>query len=216
MKVRPIRLWILLLLMIPIALLSAFMAKVVRVRVVKNESSCQGNLAQIAIHLLNYREGQGRYPPTIFTGNGSKPLHSWRAMLCANHVWDFKSIYNLAQPWNSPSNLAAVESQVSQFGCPNSPANPSGHTNYVAVIDRGVSSLERVGAIPKSDLDLAPQVLVVEYPNSDILWSEPRDIDVNDLLHLSAASDPHGLGVVFSDGRARRMPLKELLRLLGR
>ncbi len=57
-------------------------------------------------------------------------------------------------------------------------------------------------------------VLLIEYPNSDILWTEPRDLDIKDLDKLAPGADEHGLGVLFADGHFERLSLPELRWLL--
>lgn len=220
-RLLQIRLRTLLLVVIPAALVLAVAAAVSRARTDANASSCHGSMAQIALGLLNYRELHGHFPPAAFTGAGGTRLHSWRVLLLADIEGVGWSVgvgrtYNMAQPWNSPGNRSAAELGPALFRCRNNQGESGHSANYVALIDRGVSSFERADAIPRGSPEAARQVLVIEYPNSHIFWTEPRDLDLDDLSRLSPGADPRGLGVVFADGHYERMALAELRALLGR
>lgn len=143
-------------------------------------------------------------------------MHSWRALAYWELGTEFTRTYDIAKPWDTPANLKAAAVTPQCFGCPNTQGRPPPFTNFVAVVDRGVSSLERANALGPGSPEAARLVLLIEYPNSEIPWTEPRDLDLSDLPKLAAGSDPDGLGVIFADGHFRRMPRGELLKLLGR
>jgi Protein of unknown function (DUF1559) len=214
------RLRSLVLALIPLAMLFALASAVARARASANAAVCHGNMSQMAIHLLNYREIYGHFPPAVFTGDGTTPPQSWRVLLhtyMEQSTWQvgFGRNYDLTRPWNSPGNLATANPMPASFACKNNQGEPPKYTNYVAVIDRGVSSLESADAIPRGSPEEARHVLLIEYPNSTTPWNEPRDLDVDDLAKLNQGVDP-GIGVIFADARFRRVSLAELLKLFGR
>jgi len=214
--VKRLRVWHLLVLMVPVALFAVLASGVQRARRAANESSCHGRMFFIYAHLISLRDRRGgAYPPTVDLGADGTPMHSWRAFVLAE-VGAYPCTYDLMQPWNSAANLKAAGENAAMYACPNNQGRPPRFTNYVAVVDRGVSTLARASAIPQGSPEEARQVLLIEYPNSDIPWAEPRDLDVNELSKLTAGSDPGGLGVLFADGTYLRLPLAEVLNLFGR
>jgi len=217
MSTRSIRLWHLLILMIPTAIVCFFVSVAQQAMVYTNRSNCYNNLFYNAIQLVKYRDGYGHYPPAVFTGEGRKPVHSWRVLTYNLGGNDLASDYeyNLGEPWDSPGNLKAAAAP-SWLVCRNNQSDPRRYTNYVAVINRGVSTLQRADAIPRGSPEAARQVLLIEYPNSDILWTEPRDLDADDLGKLDEGNDLWGIGVVFADAKVRRVSLAELRKLFGR
>ncbi len=207
--------------LIPIALMVALATGVWRVRTDSKEAICHGNMAGMAVHLFDYRDLYGHFPPAVFTGAGTKPLHSWRVSL---HSYverttqnpEFDRAYHFDQRWDSPANLANSKEVPPMFVCPNNQGEPRRYTNYVALIDRGVSSLEWADAIPRNSPEAALRVLLIEHPNSDILWTEPRDLHSKELPSLRVGSDPRGLGVIFADGHFRRLSVNEIGKIFSR
>ena len=143
-------------------------------------------------------------------------MQSWRAYIRQYISDGFNQKYDLERPWSTPANQHVVNIGARLFCCPNNQEEPNRFTNYVAVIDHGVSTFDQANQIPKGSPEEAKQVLVIEYPNSDILWTEPRDLDVTELHKLAEGNDPLGLGVLFADGSFRRMKRAEVLKLFGR
>ena len=205
--------------MIPLALAFTLIAAVGQARKAARESQCHGNLSgQIHIALLNLRDRLGgHYPPLVTLGPDGKPMYGWRAQVHREAAGSYFGIgYDFAQPWNCAGNLKAARVGWRMFNCPNNQTEAGPMTNFVAVIDRGVSTLALASAIPPGFPAEAKQVLVIEYPNSDILWTEPRDLDVTELAKLADGNDSKGLGVLFADGKFRRIPRAEVLKLFGR
>jgi len=206
----------LLVLMVPLALVFAFVGFAHRARREARQSQCHGYLGgQVCLALINLGDRLGRYPPTVTFGPDGKPMHSWRTQV-------FRELgapgcsYDFTQPWDSPANLAVASRAYKTYNCPNNQSDSGPLTNYVAIIDRSLSSLDRANKVPRGSPDSADLVLLIEYPNSDILWTEPRDLDVTELDKLADGNDPRGLGVLFADGGFRRMPRAEVLKLFRR
>lgn len=212
MKLLTMRLRTLLLLMVPIALLCGFMVALRSAKMASRQSVCQSHLEYIYGSLLRHRLGRGHYPPAVYPDRFAVNQHSWRAVASIQSSGDFSySNYNLFQPWNSPANIkTAAEAHLDFFRCPNNQAVGVMDTNYVAVIVNGVSTLELADAIPNGAPEAARQVLLIEYQNSGIGWTEPRDLDIKDLAKLGPGADPDGIGVLFADGSFRRFRVEEL------
>jgi hypothetical protein len=204
--------------MVPLALLFSLGTVARKARSAVRESQCRGNLCWIAVHLLNFRETYGHFPAAASPDAGSSHAMSWRVRL--NHyigpsyVTAPAPAYHASQRWNSAANLRVSRVMPPWLSCPNTQPDSARFANYVALIDRGVSSFAKADAILPGRPEAAGAILVVEYPASDIPWTEPRDLDVKDLDRLSRGVDLSGLGVIFADGHRETLTLPELRRRL--
>lgn len=120
--------------------------------------------------LLVYHERHGTFPPTKYQANSNGPIHSWRVLLLPYLDVDAKrySEYDFSQEWNSPKNMAALGD------IPNFYSLDANHlANYLAVADDDDWPSEKP---LKSRLVTKgkDRFLVVEYPDSDIHWMEPK------------------------------------------
>ncbi len=166
------------------------------------QQHCTNNLKMIGIALHSYHDIYNRFPPPFSTDANGKPMHSWRIAIgpyiSSSRLYDQ---YDYKQPWNSPKNLALTAQWPwwgHDFTCPstNQPTG-SGFTNYVMVVGQ-----DRVGSGRKE------AIIVVEIADSDIHWTEPRDLNfdemsftINDKTKPSISSHhPHGAMVVYADG----------------
>ena len=216
--VRPIRLktWHLLVLMVPLSLFCSLMPMVRAARKAAREVQCRINLEECVILLNEIRDRTGRYPPAVTPGPDGKPMHSWRAYLASSAQRPAVAGYDFLQPWSSPVNLKAAAVAPREFVCPNTQAEPPRFANFVAVTDHGVSTFDRANTIPARSAPASKQILLIEYPNSDILWTEPRDLDVTELDKLTQGAETQGLAVIFADRTVRRLPLAAVLKAFGR
>lgn len=217
MKRPRFRLRTLLVLTVPPALALLLAIPVRKARSAAWESVCECNFCYIATALLNFRDRHGHFPDDESVQSSTRPRQSWRVYLYRDEYYDetFNASYKFDLPWDHPKNLPFSRQCPNGFFCPNNQSEPARFTNYVAVIGLdGVSSLDHATAIPKDSPEAARHIMVIEYPNSDILWTEPRDLDLSDLDKLTPGADEHGLGVLFADAHFERLPLPELRRRL--
>lgn len=219
MKPPRLRLRTLLVLLVPLALVFWVVSAVRKERSAIRESACAGRLGWIALHLLNYRDTHGHFPSAALAMPGSAYPTSWRVRL-DEFIREFSAsprstTYDPQRAWSSARNLPVSREVPWWYSCPNNEPNPARFASYVALIDGGVSSFERADAIPRGSPEAAEAILVIEYPNSDIPWTEPRDLDVKDLGRLVQGADLTGLGVIFADGHKEQLSPSELRRRLG-
>ncbi len=187
---------------------------------------CKSKIKQIGFALYAYHVHYGCYPAPFSVDPSGKPLHSWRV---AVEPWlmestGFHRAFDFSLPWNNPKNLKASLPHGRYFSCP-SAGNPagSGFTNYVMVVGNQRSA--RSGQKYSSD-NYPNAIIVVEIANSDIHWTEPRDLNfdemsftINDKSKPSISSHHvHGAMVLHADGRVRFLDEstdpEELRRLL--
>lgn len=143
-------------------------------RSVVTECSSQSRFAQIEAMLLNYHDQHGTFPPTKYQPNANGPIHSWRVLLVPYTDVDFKerfARYDYSQEWNSPENLKALSNMPYFYYFSMDADNET--ADYLAIGD---------GDVWPSDKPLKSYLvtkgkdhfLVVEHPNSDVHWMEPR------------------------------------------
>ncbi|MDG3003074.1 hypothetical protein PZE19_04785 [Paludisphaera sp. Pla2] len=134
-------------------------------------------------------------------------MHSWRAVVWAYGSPEFAARYDFSEPWNSPANLAAAQPVPVDLWCHNSQNSPACSTNYAAILDGDRCSLDSAGQGGPNKR----RIVIVEVPDSTILWTEPRDVTLEEIARFPPPHDPGGLAAVFSDGSYRRLSIQEIL-----
>jgi hypothetical protein len=171
-----------------ILLASAFFALIiwpVPARGPSPRSVCFNNMKQLVLALLNYHSKHGCFPPAYIADENGKPMHSWRVLILPYlERSDLHEEYDFSQPWDSPSNLALAKRFFPRvFRCPNDTSASENTTSYVAVVGP-----ETAWPAPNSSQEsdfkdgLSQTVLLVEVANSGILWTEPRDLTLDEAL----------------------------------
>jgi prepilin-type N-terminal cleavage/methylation domain-containing protein/prepilin-type processing-associated H-X9-DG protein len=119
-------------------LIGLLLPAVQKVRDAAARLSCQNNLKQIGLGVLNYESTFNGLPPSRTTGNvAGAPYypyqHSWSAALLPyiEQTASF-NLYNYNADWNSPKNYAAVQTYLKLFNCPNTPKQPRADTTISA------------------------------------------------------------------------------------
>ena len=225
------RLWIgSALLLLPIlAVLGYFLLREFTVprRAVDYEPRCERKMRNLGHALWSYAAThRGLLPPAFATDSDGNRLYSWRVLLTPylDHQ-AFYEAYDLDQPWDHPENFKRANGIYYFYTCPVSRTSNQRRrselvserpTDYVAVVGSGTAfpGKERVSMDLISLRDgLENTIMLVEIANSNIHWSEPRDLEfeemsfkVNDRTKPSISS-PHedGPGVVFADGSFARL-----------
>ena len=148
-------------------------------------------------------------------------------------------------PWDNKANLELAQNRgfAYLFACPSGPrfnvpsdagfdAERPRFTNYVAIVGPGTAFPGGNKTVSLRDITdgVENTILLVEIANSDIHWSEPRDLQFDQMSFTinhptkPSISSPHskGPGVMFADGRffriAESMPpttLKALVTING-
>ncbi len=175
---------------------------------------CLNNIRNLGLGLINYAEGNdGELPPAWNVDKLGRPLQSWRVHVIG--YLDQPAIaraYHHDEPWNSAFNRQFAGHELNVLRCPEDIGRTT-DTSYMAVIGPRTAF---PGAKPRKmkeieDHDgLSNTILVVETCNSDVNWSEPRDIKFEDALR--GINAPGNLGIssrhrdlvlaCFADGHA--------------
>ena len=146
--------------------------------------ACKSRMRQITHAILSYHAENGSFPPPIVRDSDGNPLYSWRVLIYAQLTnADFP--YHFDEPWDSNHNLRIAKSHDSNFfGCPQCGHN-SAVTNYLAVVGKG-AAWEDGQKLSLSDFErgASSTILLLEDPYSDVLWSEPVDLSVQESINV--------------------------------
>jgi hypothetical protein len=147
-------------------------------------AGCRDNLKQIGLALHEYHARHGSFPPAYVKGKDGRPAHSWRVLILPflgrQGLYD---AYRFDEPWDGPNNSQLVERMPEAFACPAVRDGPPGRTSYVAVV--GSQTMwpgdQAIRIFDVKD-GLSNTIQLLEIADSDIAWTEPRDVLLRDLL----------------------------------
>lgn len=124
-------------------LIALLLPAIQKVRESANRVSCQNNLKQIGLGVLNFENSMGGLPPSATTGMGAGApyfpyQHSWSAALLPyiEQTASF-NLYHYDRNWDAPINNQAVRTYLKLFNCPTTPVQPR--------IDKTVSAMPSAG-----------------------------------------------------------------------
>ena len=191
---------------------------------------CLSHLRQLAFALTNadqkvldLREPAALNDPVI---QGGQEV-SWRVKLLPyielDHLYQQ---YEFKSPWDSQANWAIACRRVELFTCPSEPdmTNPDGgrFTSYV-MLENTNKNPDNPNLLYDQDRKLldANRILLIESCGANVVWTEPRDADVDTLrwslkpanrkeekepwrsTNVGASSHAGVVQVVFGDGSTR-------------
>lgn len=147
---------------------------------------CENNLKQIGVALHNYHEKYGSLPPAYVTDKNGKPMHSWRTLILPfMEQKELHDLYDFNEPWDGPHNRLLLRKEPRIFVCPfdydyQIQNSKSGHTSYLAIVGENTPWK---GAEPTKLSDMRDgccnTILAIDVSNSDVAWTEPRDIKLD-------------------------------------
>jgi prepilin-type processing-associated H-X9-DG protein len=177
-------------------------------------ASCQNNLRNIALALIQYESNNGCFPPPYIVDAEGKPMHSWRVLLLPYLDQRYLHIaYRFDEPWDGPNNRKLHDTVLKIYSCPSrDEKQPQTETSYVVIV--GPQTMwPGDKAISAADLKdgMSNTITVVEVANSGIHWMEPRDLHVVQMpMAINpprgqgiCSAHPHGAQVSFADGSVR-------------
>jgi len=162
-------------------------------------TQCRNNIKQVGLALHNYHDDYGSFPPAHTVDANGRPLHSWRVLILP--YLDDASLYDkfrLDEPWDSPHNLDIAAEMPVVYDCPSRVVPAEHHhdgTSYVAVVGDGTIWPEGGKATRLSDIrDGTERTIALIESYSDIPWTEPRDLTLDEGLNQLTASEPSRSG----------------------
>lgn len=117
-------------------LIALLLPAVQKVREAANRASCENNLKQLALALLNFESANRRFPPGKISNNGV-PQYGFRTGFAAFILpyieqQQVYAIYNFNVDWFDASNEPAITTQIKTFNCPSTPGQPRSDLNAYA------------------------------------------------------------------------------------
>lgn len=187
---------------------------------------CRINLKNIGTALHNYSGSFGTFPD--LASSGETPPASWRVVLRA---WiDARPVptdYHFDQAWDAEVNLPVARQHFLVMQCPaTTPAADDlgrRYTGYAAVIGPNTLFPNGRGRRPSEvTRGLSQTIAVVEACGRQIVWTEPRDIELADetlgvnlpgpspgsLAGLVTGFHREGAHVLFADGSVKFLSTK--------
>jgi hypothetical protein len=187
--------------------------------------ACKNQLRQIALALQWYHQANGCFPPAYIADKNGKPMHSWRVLILPYmEAQALYKLYNFNEPWDGPNNKKLLASRPPVYVCPSDMdayTRKATCTSYVAVVG---SNAAWSGKEPKKLTgDLSQTIMLVESCDSDIQWTEPKDVSLDALLAGSPGcvtvsskhppdseffhyTPPAGAHVALADGSVKFLP----------
>ncbi len=183
---------------------------------------CKENFKQIGLALYLYHEKYGAFPPAYIADESGRPMHSWRVLILPflgeQQLYDE---YRFDEPWNGPNNSRLKDRIVPRYNCRGDMKGPrlpaTSMTSYVAIVGPetawpGEKSTTRADFTDPT----AETLFVVETTNSNIRWSEPRDLLAAQIAPVINSKSAPGLSsvhlggaqVLFADGHVEFLPEK--------
>ena len=147
-------------------------------------TQCKYNLKQIGLAFANAQDSNGRFPGSA----NDDPPHSWRiAILPFTDHSSLHSKYDFSTAWDSTSNELVATIPVLLYQCPSRAylpddklvKDPQGRyfshmamINGAGTVGSGVTSREIKDGTSST-------LMVVEACGLDIVWTEPRDVNID-------------------------------------
>ena len=153
---------------------------------------CSNQLKQLALAIHCYRDQYHCFPSAYIADKNGKPMHSWRVLILPDlECNSLYKQYDFTEPWSGPNNKKLLAPRPYGYSCPSDAkaSQPSATTtNYVAVVGKNAAWS---GDTPMRFDELAGcgeaanTVMLIEVANSDIQWTEPRDLSLEVLANAA-------------------------------
>jgi prepilin-type processing-associated H-X9-DG protein len=208
---------------IPIACLVLLcLPKIQGAKEAARRSQCRANLRDLGVALRRWEVEKGRLPDPI-TKHTESPPTSWRvALLSLLGKAALSDRYDPKLTWDAPPNIKVSQTNPEIYVCPtnfNSKDQDGRYfTAYLLVTGPQTAFPNGAGIELEEITDgLAHTLLLGEAAGLNVVWTEPRDIDVatqpiginldgqheTDSPALFSSYHAFGAQVLFADGRVR-------------
>jgi hypothetical protein len=186
----------------------------------KKTSSIEANAKFISQAIVRRVEGTGVPPGMAIRSKSLEPLLSWRVSLLP--YLEQRALLDeidVDSVWDSEANLPLSEIVVPCFQSERGQRKSPGCANWVAVL--GPTTVIREKRATRNEYaSVQDQIAFIELLDSNIPWTEPRDVTIEEAIKLIRSSgEMGGLFCGTGDGRVIRVSANtsetELRRLLG-
>jgi hypothetical protein len=178
----------------------------INMRVPAQRTLCLNNLRNLQVALFSYAQTFGSLPPSA--GDSDRVPRSWRVeVLPFLAQGPLRARYNNSAAWDSPQNERWARTQIKLFQCPSNwnPVDEKGRyfTAFAAITgdDTAFSDEGRTRFLKHFGKSDSSTILLIEACGQEIVWSEPRDVDVDSLpigINLDGASPTTSAGIASS------------------
>jgi hypothetical protein len=156
--------------------------------------------------LQQYEASEGSLPPALVADANGTPTHSWRTLIMPHLGPAFLyGTYDMKKPWNDAANRTAAQSRPDVFADPAGDEAGDSSTHFVVVSGPGFAFED--GKTVNSNMAgraLSHTIAVVEWADSGIGWTEPRDVTFEELVQRikdrSVSHHKDGFHVLLLDG----------------
>ena len=178
-----------------------------------HRTMCHGRLFEIAFFLRQYCESEGCLPPAILRDGPDGLPYSWRVVAYRHGDPGTYDAYDRSSTWDSEENkwvLLREHLDPACFACPaDKAAQRNALTSYVAVVGKNTLWPGKEGRkIPELTPEIRETILLIEIPHSDIPWTEPRDLTLEEAValyreekELGPRRHPEGLNYITFGGQ---------------
>ncbi len=106
-------------------LIGLLLPAVQKVRDAAARMSCQNNLKQVGLGLMNYESSNGAFPVGDNRDETGGVYTDWKAVILPYmEQQNIANLYNYKLDYNNPANYPAIALQVKSYNCPSTPNQP--------------------------------------------------------------------------------------------
>lgn len=141
-------------------------------------------------------------------------MHSWRVLILPFiDGADLYDTYDFSEPWDGPNNRKLIARIPQWLVFPGDARNPSGVTNYLAVVGPETVWPGSLGISFGEVAEPSKTIMVVENRGAGVQWTEPRDLNFATMNFNVAENPSNGISsrfdrpaVACADGCIRGIP----------
>ena len=178
-----------------------------RMSATRGRSDSVENLRRIAEALNAYANDNGTYPPSVLKIGSRR--HSWRVLILPYlGEDDLYSRYNFDEAWDSPRNMGLIYQmpRVFQNSQVSAPYSVTSRSHYYLITGAGTVFPPSGPLSPDQIKDEHEKTLLVvegsPVNKGSGSWTEPCDLQIQDIQASSAVNGANGLGGLLDGGFA--------------
>jgi hypothetical protein len=165
---------------------------------------CGNYLRLLGSGLHDFNARNRGLPPAYLCDEKGRPVHSWQTLLMPLIGYPrWCGAYSLKEPWDSPTNKRCQSLSFFGLHCPSASGDLRSNPDYVAVVgpDTMWPGRQRV-ALPREGEGGQDTVLLIELPDSDYRYLEPRFPTVDEFIERIKSPTGKGIRCIHRKGLA--------------